>query len=168
MGKNSDRATAIAVLPLAVGPMRTGTSGLRSPKPAFQFPFRELDDGRATVNVVRRKLTRKQLVQQIAHLHDFELMTCHHGRTATVGGSEAFESVRHNTKSIPSQVRDHLLQTPARVEPRVRVGNGMEHHGSPPERLDLEPNAFEEIFVRIDGLELRGIEVDGDRQQQAL
>src|SRR2546428_14162081 len=74
-GSSAARAAATAVLPTPVGPTRTGTNGRSgSPKPALELVFRELDDGRPAVDVVRRQGGRQEAGQQLPHLLGAELV----------------------------------------------------------------------------------------------
>src|SRR5688572_10761318 len=96
------RARATAVFPTAVGPTTTGT--LAPAKPALQLLTRQLDDGRAAVNVVRREIGGEEAQQQLPHLPSFQPFSRLHRRAAGKGGREALERIRPTPEPPPCQI----------------------------------------------------------------
>src|SRR2546425_7503560 len=116
-GSSAARAAATAVLPTPVGPTRTGTNGRSgSPKPALELVFRELDDGRPAVDVVRRQGGRQEAGQQLPHLLGVELVPRLDRRSAGERGGEALQAVLPPPAAAPCQICDQPL--PAKCPPR--------------------------------------------------
>src|SRR3989442_8916036 len=104
-GSSAARAAATAVLPTPVGPTRTGTNGRSgSPKPALELVFRELDDGRPAVDVVRRQGGRQEAGQQLPHPLGVELVPRLDRRPAGAPGREARQSILPSPEAAAGEV----------------------------------------------------------------
>src|SRR6266566_7413423 len=161
-GASRPSAAAIAVLPAPVGPTRTATSGGLPPaKTPLQLLFRQLHDGGATVDIVRREGRREQPGHQLVHLPGVELLACLDGRAAREGSGKTLQAVRPPAEPPASQVRHELLETPRRVEARMRIGRGVDDDGPPRELIHLIADTLQHLAVPVDGVELGGRELEG-------
>src|SRR5438105_3633976 len=195
-GARSASATATAVLPTPVGPTITGVrgrsvishakacarpalplrtvscrahpSGWGSPKTTFQFFFWQLDHRWPPVYVVRRQRCREEPDHELAHLAHVERLPSFDRCPARVRRGEALEPILPTTKAPTGEIGDELLQAATRLEAGMGIRSRVHHDAAAREWLDLKTDAFEQLAVRLDRIELRGREVERQGQQQPL
>src|SRR5437867_8059269 len=169
MGARAPSAAATAVLPTPVGPTRTGTRGRSgSPKPPLQLVLRQLHDRRPPEHVVGRQGGADDTHYDLPHLVLREPLAGLDRGAAGEGGGEALQPVRQAAEAAAREIGHELLQAARRVEPWMRVGRRVNDHRAARERLDLIPDAPQQLPVGVHGLELRRREVERQWQQEAL
>src|SRR5207247_882655 len=142
IGARAPSAAATAVLPTPVGPTSTGTRGRSgSPKPPLQLVLRQLHDGRPAVHVVGRQGGAEDADDELPHLVRLEPLAGLDRGAAGEAGGEALQPVRPAAEAAAREIGHELLQAARRVEPRMRVGSGVNDDGAARERLDLVADA---------------------------
>src|SRR5690349_19453898 len=133
-GRSAARASASAVFPDAVGPTTTIVLADSAPaKTPLHLVRRQLDDGRPTMDVVRREGGREQAVNQLAHFLGVQPVSRLDGGPARERRCEPLQPVLPPAETPSRQVADELLQAPLGLEARVRVGRGVRDQRAPGE-----------------------------------
>src|SRR5437899_9442659 len=170
IGTRAPIATATAVLPTPVGPTMTGVRGWGSgaAEAAFKLFLRELNEARTAMYVVRRQRCGEEPQDQLPHFSGVERLPGLDRCPARVGCGEPLETILPTTKPSPGEIGDELLKAATGLEAWMRIRSRMHHDAAAGEWLNLEADAREQLAVRIDRIELRGPEVEGQGQQQPL
>src|SRR6266550_1267909 len=157
---------ATADLPAPVGPLM-----MRSLSPAkapLYFVPGEMNDRRATVNVVRRQSRVAQCREQRAHLSLRQLVAgLDRGFTRHSRG-EAFVLRRCTGDTIARQRIQSFAQATLGVEPRVRHWNCVDDQSVSAKSLDLKSQSLEIFAILVEGFPLSRAEVKCQWQQQPL
>src|SRR2546422_6875350 len=165
-------ATATAVLPTPVGPTRTGVGvggwGLGAAKAAFQLLFGQLNHRGTAVHVMRRERRREQADDELAHFVGVECLSRLDRRAARERRGKALQPILPAAKPPARPIGDELLQAAGGLETWMRVRRGVHDDAAAGERLDLVPDAREQLPMGVDRIELGGGEVERERQQQTL
>src|SRR5690606_27896084 len=165
-GQCSARASATAVFPTPVGPIRIRV--LSSPKAALQFLTRQLNDGRPAVHIVGRQGATEQPRQKFPHRGLVESLARLDCCTTSPGLCESLQSIGPAPETTACEIRNQLAERCHRVKPWVRVRSRVQHHGTTAERLHLVSESFEEVDVNLYGVELLVGELDRLGNQQPL
>ena len=118
--------------------------------------------------VVRRQRCREEPDNELAHLAGVERLPSFDRCPARVRRGEALEPILPTTKPSTREVGDELLQAATGLETWMGIRSRMHHDAAAREWLDLKTDAFEELAVCVDRIELRGCEVERQGQQQPL
>src|SRR6187549_305812 len=121
MSARSASQSASRVLPAAVGPHTTGiVRALLPTKAALELGPRELDDGRATVDVVRGKPRLAQRDEERTHLGRRQLVARLDRRLARDGGGETLVTRVRRRRAISGERGERLAQAALGVEAGMR------------------------------------------------
>ena len=110
----------------------------------------------------------EQSYDQLTHLFSIERLPSLNRRAAGISGRKPFEAILPPPEAAPGKVGDELLQAARRLEAGMRIGRRVHHDAAPGEWLDFVPDAYEQLAMRLDVVELHRCEVERQRQQQAL
>src|SRR2546425_453795 len=166
IGLRAASATATAVLPTPVGPTRTGVRCLvsGSPEATLKLFLWELDHTRAAVNIVCRQSRGEQSNDELAHLVGVECLTRFDRRTTRERCGKALQPILPPAKPAAGQIGDELLQAACGLEARMRIRRGVHDNAAAGEWLDLVANAREQLPMCVDRIELRGGEIERERE----
>src|SRR6476661_7943629 len=147
--------SAAYVLPDAVGPQSTGTTGTSlTPKTSLELWPGELHNGGPSVHVVRGELRIAQRQEERTHLSLRELVASLDGRLAGDGGREPLVTCVRAGVTIASEGRQRVPQASFRVEARVRERHAVHEQRVPAESLHLESECGEHGAIGLERVTL--------------
>src|SRR5690242_4231613 len=157
---------ASVVFPAAVGPQMMRSSA--STKAALDLVPGEMHDRRAAVDVVRRERRGGEGDVQRAHLTERERIASLDGGLAGERRREMLVARGGRRVSTPCERVERFAQAARRIEAGVRHGDAAHDERMSTEALDLEAQPLEEIAMLLEGVSLRGSQMQRDRKEQPL
>src|SRR5512132_1702347 len=144
------------------------TGVLAPAKTTLQLLARQLHDRGTAVHIVRRQVGGEELQQELAHLLLRERLARLHRGAAGERRREALQAISPPAEAAPREIGNHLSETRAGIEARVRRRHRVENDSPPAEGVDVESDAAQLLPVRLDRVELLVGELERKREEHAL